>query len=135
VPQERSAEQGPIGSLRRLGGTLLAMLHTRIELAGLELEEELRRFLKLFLASLFMVVFAGLALLVLTLALALSVEPAAQGWTLAALGLLYLFVAACIAWHIKRVLMSRTRMFAATLDELQRDRDALRGPVSSHDAQ
>ena len=56
-------------SLRNLGGSILAMVQTRLELATVELAEERVRLMKIALYGLFGLLLFGLALITLTLLL------------------------------------------------------------------
>lgn len=113
-------------SLRRLAGTVVAILQTRIELLGTELEEE-----KLRLGS--VLVFAGAAFFLLgfgvvLLALFLTVLLWDSNRLLALGGFTAVFlvcgvVAAAVAARRAR---AGSRLFAASLAELARDRESLR---------
>ena len=115
-------------SLRRLIATTLEIVHVRLELLAVELEQEkLRIFDGL--------VWAALAMLLLgtglTLAVGLLLLLFWDGYRLAALAVLCVLFLAAGAFALR---LARTRLInpagsavAASLDELTRDRQALTG--------
>lgn len=114
-------------SLRRLVGTGVALVQTRLELLAAELEEE-----KLRLGSL--LVFAAAAILLLDLGIVLlAVFLTVAFWDtdrLLVLGILttaFLVSGAIAAAAAVRLARTRSRLFAASLAELAEDREALRG--------
>ena len=113
------------GSLRALAATLLAIAHTRLELFSTELEEEWIRLvsiLKWVLAALFCAVL-GVIFATLFVVFALwSTHP------LLALGIpaVLFFLVGVLAWRVvDRKVKSKPRMFAASLAELDKDREQL----------
>jgi len=114
-------------SLRRLTGTGVALVQTRLELLAAELEEE-----KLRLGNL--LVFAAAAILLLDLGIVLlAVFLTVAFWDtdrLLVLGILttaFLVAGAIAAAAAVRLARTRSRLFAASLAELAEDREALRG--------
>ena len=123
-----SDKPGLLTSLRRLVATALAIAQVRLELLGVELEQEkLRIFDGL--------AWAALALLLLgiglTLVVALVLMLVGDSYRLAALAVLSaLFLAAGV--YVARLARARLSnpagtAVSASLDELTRDRDALAG--------
>ena len=115
-------------SLRRLAGTGVALVQTRLELLAAELEEE-----KLRLGNL--LVFAAAAILLLDLGIVLlAVFLTVAFWDtdrLLVLGILttaFLVAGAIAAAAAVRLARTRSRLIAASLAELAEDREALRGP-------
>ena len=117
---------GLLGSARRAGSSLLALLQTRVELFAVELQEEKLRAIRL--------------LVWLTIALTLGV-----GGILVAIGVLALFLwqragyagmiglavialtgAATILWLIRRRMLRGPDPFAATVAEIRKDVECLR---------
>lgn len=114
-------------SLIRLGASSLMLARQRLELASLDVEEELLR-----LGALL----AGALVTALMLALALAGAAATfviyfwEGARLAAsLGVTAFFalVAALMAWRLARAVRDKPRFLAATLAELDKDREQWRG--------
>jgi uncharacterized membrane protein YqjE len=73
-PPETGAPPRLLASLRQLALTALAMAHTRLALAGIELEEELQRLVGLLLGLLGLLVFGLMGVLMLTLTVVLAVD-------------------------------------------------------------
>ena len=116
---------GLFDSLKALAATLIAMAHTRLELLATELEEERQR-----LASLLGLMLAALFCLGLGIALLTTLIVALywDGYRLQVLaGLAGLFLAAgATAWRLAlRRLRCKPRLFAASLAELDKDRQPL----------
>jgi uncharacterized membrane protein YqjE len=115
-------------SVRRLLATALEMAQVRLDLLSTEVELEKRRLFDGLL-------FAALALLALAVALlflcAFVILLSGEAHRLAAVGGLTLFFALLGAFLIRAArqrLRSPGGMFAASLDELKRDRAGLRAP-------
>jgi len=112
-------------SLRRLAAGLVELLHTRIELLSVELQE-------LAVAGAQALVRAAAAAVLLLMGLAcgvaalvLVVPPEQRAGLLAALALLVLALAAWLGWSAVQGLKALGRPLGSTLEEMARDRDAL----------
>lgn len=121
------ADQPPrlFASLRQLLVTALGMAHTRMALAGVELEEELQRLIGLLLSMLALLVFGLMGVLMLTLLVVLAVDAAQRVAVLAIFAASYLGLGAWFWWRIQRALATRPPFLQATLAEMAKDRDAL----------
>jgi uncharacterized membrane protein YqjE len=115
-----------LDSMRSLLSTSLALLYTRVELIGVELEQELWRARSLIvwafaalLLSLLTIGFAGVALIVAFWDTHRQLVSALVAASFAALAILAVF-------FLMRTLRARPRLFETTLHELERDLDALR---------
>ena len=124
-PPEASTPPRLLASLRQLALTGLAMAHTRLALAGVELEEELQRLLGLLLSLLGLLVFGLVGVLVGTFMVVLAVDAAQRVTVLACFAVAYLGLAAWFVWRVKRMLATRPPFLQATLAEMERDREAL----------
>jgi uncharacterized membrane protein YqjE len=120
---------GPARSLRaalgNLGASVLGLVHTRLELAALEFEEERHRAVERVALLLVAILFFAFALLVGSLiVVAYYWEehrlPALIGVTLA-----YLAVGFLALWRVHRIGQVVTKPFAGSLAELERDRQWL----------
>lgn len=126
--QARSDRPAPprlFASLRQLSLTVLAMAHTRLALAGVELEEELQRLIGLLLSLLGLLVFGLTGVLLLSLLVVLAVDAGQRVAVLAILASLYLGLAGWFWWRVQRMLATRPPFLQATLAEMAQDRDAL----------
>ncbi len=126
---EERAAGGLFESVRRLGGTLLQTAELRFELLGTEIEREKLRIGRGLMLGAMGMVLGAVALLVLSAALVLAVDPAQRLTVMVALGVAY----AVLAIWLLRVAQGAWRAptdgaFALSRAELRRDRDALRPP-------
>lgn len=121
------ASSGLMGSLKRLTSSLLAILATRLELLANELQEERLRLTQLLLLGVFAAFCFGTGLILLN---AFIVVLFWDDHRLAALGLLtlvYLIAGAAVAMVLRARARAGSKLFAASLAELEKDRHALRG--------
>lgn len=103
----------------------MAMAHTRLALAGVELEEEFQRFIGLLLNLLGLLVFGLVGVLVLTLWIVLAVDGSQRVVVLIFFTVTYLALAGWFWWRIQRTLALRPPFLQATLAEMAQDRDAV----------
>jgi uncharacterized membrane protein YqjE len=118
-------------SLRQLARTALAMAHTRLALAGVELEEELQRLIGLLLNLLGLLVFGLVGVLVFTLMVVLAVDAAQRVAVMALFAALYLGLGAWFWWRIRQALAVRPPFLQATFAEMAQDRDTLQAASAS----
>nr|WP_314877712.1 phage holin family protein [uncultured Pseudomonas sp.] len=120
---ENDASTGATG--KRLGAAVLGLMHSHIELFGIELQEQKGRTLKLLL-------FAGMALVFALLLLsALSGLLLVLVWdTYRLAGIIGLCVFYCLATlfcaaRLKAAVFDESSPFSSTLEELAKDRERL----------
>ncbi len=118
-------------SLRQLGLTALSMAHTRVALAGVELEEELQRLIGLLLSLLGLLVFGLVGVLTVTLTVVLAVDPAQRVAVLAFFAAAYLGLAGWFWWRVRHALATRPPFLQATFAEMAQDREALQAASAS----
>ena len=113
-------------AVRRIGCTLLDMLQTRLELAAVEIEEESRRLLGYFVLALLALILFGLAMLLVALAVILVFWDSYR--LEAAIGLAALFgvAAGMIGLKLRADFSSRPRLLAATVGELNKEKNLIR---------
>jgi uncharacterized membrane protein YqjE len=122
---------GFVENFKALLATASAALHTRLELFVTELEEERERLKQMLLLTLLLFFGLSFGLVLLTVfAVAFFWE---RGWILALGGLaaLYLGIGVGAGVMLRKKILTRPGLFPATLSELGKDRDRLRG--SSHE--
>jgi uncharacterized membrane protein YqjE len=132
VVTEPGTPAGPTAALGRLAVAALDTLRTRVALAGTELErEKLRAFDALVLAALGLL----LAALALVLALGFLVLLLQEGYRLAAVGVLALAFGGGAVLLLRRARAGLQAgaggPFALTIEELQRDMQALRAAAAA----
>jgi len=124
---DRDDSPGILHSLKALGATLASAFHTRVELFVTELEEERERLKQTLVLTLLVVFGLSMGFILLTIFLvALFWE---KGWigAIGGLSFIYLGVATIAAFKLRNVFLRRPGLFAATLAELGKDRDRLKG--------
>jgi uncharacterized membrane protein YqjE len=120
-------ETGLFASLRRMLATLLALVQTRLELIGVELQEQVEHAATVLLWSIAAIFFASLTVLLLALTVVIAFWDSHR---LLAAGLVTASFAtgALVAGLVARQrLRRRPRFLAATNRELERDAAALGG--------
>lgn len=115
-------------SLRRLGGGYVALARQRLELAALDVEEELLRAAGLLAALLALVALASLALAAGAALLVVLLWDSARVAVLAGVTLAFTAAALAVYWWLQGALGAKPPFLAATLDELAKDVEDLAGP-------
>jgi len=113
-------------SLRNLAGSVVAMAQTRLELASVELAEERTRLIKVALLACFGLVFFGLALVTLTVLIAIVFWDTYRWQALGALVAIDILACAICLLAARRTLRTAPQLFEATLAEIDKDREVLR---------
>ncbi|MDH4652960.1 phage holin family protein [Pseudomonas sp. JS3066] len=122
-PSAQEAERGP--SPRRLSASLLNLLHSHVELFGIELQEQKASSLHLLLLGGLTLIFALLLLIGLS---GLLIVLLWENWRLEALGglcLFYLLATLYCGVRLRTAIDDEESPFSATLEELARDRERL----------
>ena len=114
-----------IPSLRALFATGASLLHTRLALAGIELEEEVQRLLSAAVLGVVALVFALLALVVGTFTIVAAVPPEHRVATMAGITAVYLLIAVIAIMRVRSIFANRPPIFAATLAEFDKDKETL----------
>ena len=130
MPQEDKSGQdahakGLIGSLRALLATLVAMAHTRLELAGAEVREEFARLGNVLLYGYLALFFGSVGVMLLTFALVVLLGEQHRLAVLTVAGILFLVLTVLAARQVLALVRQKPRLFDASLHELERDREQL----------
>ena len=104
----------------------MAVLHTRAELVTRELERERIRVTRLALFGLAALFFGALGVITLTILIIAAFWDSQRLVVIGFITLLYFGVAIGLAVFAKREAATGGRPFAATVEQLRQDRDALR---------
>ncbi|MFZ6770727.1 phage holin family protein [Undibacterium sp. Di26W] len=112
-------------SLAQLASTLISSVHTRLELASVELEEELNRFSSSLLWSLAAMFFAGLAILVAILTLIALFWDSYRYTVLLSLLGLFSLLAIGIFLRVRSAMRNKPAFLSYTLAELKKDSASL----------
>jgi uncharacterized membrane protein YqjE len=124
-PAERRPTGGISGALSQLAASLIALLHTRFDLATVEFEEERERAKDLLVLTVIATVFFSFALIVLSVLVVFLFWDTHPVSALVGVMLVYLAIGAGALILLQR--QRHTRPFAATLAELEKDVQSLRG--------
>ena len=123
IGESGSSATGPSSSPRRLGAAFLGLLHSHVELFGIELQEQKARTVSLLL-------FAGLALVfALLLLVGLSTLVMILFWDTyrlpAIIALCVFYTLACVfcGMRLRAAIFDESSPFHGTLEELANDRE------------
>jgi uncharacterized membrane protein YqjE len=116
---------GLADSLSRAGAGTLRLVHQRLELAALDIEEELLRTRRLLAAALLAALLATLALAALGALVVIAFWDSARLAAIAVVAAAYGFAAFLVARAVMREQATKPPFLAATLGVLAQDRDAL----------
>lgn len=123
-----------IPSLRQLASTAVGLAHTRLALAGIELEEEIQRLLGAAVLGMIALVLVLLALIVGTFTIVLAVSPEYRVATMIAITAIYLVIAAMLGMRLRSIFQLRPPIFGATLAELEKDKETWSHLARAHQA-
>lgn len=117
---------GILHGFKTVLAVLSSMLHTRLDLFVIELEEERERLKQTLVLT--VVLFFGLSFGLILLTIFIVALFWDKGWIAAigCLGAVYLGVGIAAAMKLRSALLQRPGLFPATLAELGKDRDRLR---------
>jgi uncharacterized membrane protein YqjE len=115
--------EGLLGSAQSLLASLLGLARTRLDLLSTELQEALAHVALGVVAGCAALLLAALGLVFGGIAVLLAIAPDQRVAAAVAMALIYLAAAAAVAFALRR--RERPRVFEATVEELQRDREAL----------
>ena len=123
--RNRASSGGLLQSLRNLAATLVAVLQTRLELLVAEIEEERVRLGRMLALAVVAVFFLSLAVLMFTMFVIVLFWDSYRLPAIAGLAVLYLVIGGVAALAARRLALARSRLFAASLAELGKDRERL----------
>jgi uncharacterized membrane protein YqjE len=123
-----------IPALRSMFSTAGSLVHTRLSRAGVELEEELQRFISAAALGVVAVVFVLLALVVGTFTVVAAVAPEYRVGTMIGITLLYLVIAVVSIMRVRSIFATRPPIFSATLAEIEKDKETLAHMARAHRA-
>ena len=115
-----------LDTVGRIGGTLLAMVETRMELAALEVEEESQRLLGYFALALLSLILFGIAMVLVSLTIILVFWDSYRLHAALVLAALFATAGTLVGMKLRTAFRTRPRMLAATVAELNKDVNFLR---------
>jgi len=110
---------------RRLGAAMLGMLHSHVELFGIELQEQKSRTVSLLLFAGLALVFALLALVALSGLILILLWDNYRMQGMIGLALFYVLAGVFCALRLKAAVFDESSPFSGTLEELANDRERL----------
>ncbi|OHC84746.1 MAG: hypothetical protein A3J99_06835 [Sideroxydans sp. RIFOXYD2_FULL_59_7] len=113
---------GLFASLKRLLGTLLGIVSTRMELLANEWEEERMRLMRMFVLALLAVFFVCMAAVLFAIFIVAAFWHDHPLLAISVLSLLFFVMSGLCAISLRRLLHQRPVLFSASLAELRRDR-------------
>lgn len=126
--QERGpARPGIFDSVKALLATMVGIAHTRIELIGTELREEVDRAASLLLRAIVMLLFLGVGLVLAAVAVIIAFWDSNRLLAAILLAAGSLGVGGVLWLSVQTSLRARPRFLDATLTELEKDEQKLRG--------
>ncbi|MET3818817.1 hypothetical protein F3J14_07030 [Burkholderia sp. Tr-862] len=117
------------GPLRRLVGSAIGLLQTRLELVGIELAEEKERLMGVLFLGLAAMMLATMALISLTVLVAIAFWDTYRWQSLAGITALYTIAALVCGLKARSGLREAPTVFESTLAELEKDREIFRGKL------
>jgi uncharacterized membrane protein YqjE len=117
-----------LGPVRELARTLLSFVLTRTRLAATELEEQALRLIEILIWLVIALFFLGVAVVFAAVLVVLLFWDSNRLLAAGLLAALFVAIAAGAALLARQRLRERPKLLAATLAELERDRDALGRP-------
>ncbi|CAN1599988.1 phage holin family protein [Pseudomonas sp. B21-028] len=125
INDSSSSESGTASSARRLGAAFLGLLHSHVELFGMELQEQKARTVSLLLFAGLALVFALLLLVGLSTLVLILVWDTYRLAGIIGLCLFYLLAALFCGLRLRAAIYDESTPFHATLEELTNDRERL----------
>lgn len=122
------AGAGIVQSLRNLASTLVELLRTRFELLATELDEERIRLLQLLFWVAAALFFFGVGILLLVVLAVAVFWDSHRITAIVVLAGVFLAAGMVMAIGVRNRMYARSKLFAASLQELQRDKDRLTPP-------
>jgi uncharacterized membrane protein YqjE len=123
---ERPPHPSSPGPLRRILTSAFAIFETRLELIGIELQEEKERLIGVLFLGLAAMMLALMALISLTVLIALFFWDTYRWQALGGITLLYALIALGCGLRARSSLRDAPNMFDDTLTEFRKDRDTFR---------
>ncbi|WP_044041550.1 phage holin family protein [Caballeronia insecticola] len=123
---ERPPQQSAPGPLRRILTSVFAIFETRLELIGIELQEEKERLVGVLFLGLTAMMLAMMSLISLTVLIAIFFWDTYRWQALGGITVLYALVAIACGLRARSNLRDAPNLFDETLAEFRKDRDTFR---------
>ena len=114
-------EQGVRGTLRRLGETILTTLRNRLDLFGVELQEEKAWMLSTLIWAGTAILLGGITVVLAVISIVWLTPEPARPWVLIGLTVLFAFLSANAIASLRRQVSAKPASFESTTTELKKD--------------
>lgn len=131
MPDDQQQEQHRAGlfeSVKLLLATLVSIAHTRIELVTTEIREEAQRLESVLVRTLAALFFLGVGIVLAAVTIIIALWDSYRLVSAVVLAAGFLFAGGMLWLSVRKSIRERPRMLDATLGELERDEQELRGP-------
>jgi uncharacterized membrane protein YqjE len=128
LKEPRAGSGGLLLSLRRVGASIAAIVHSRVELVALELEREKSRIARLVVLGVIALFFLALGAITATIFVIVLFWDSQRLVAIGFLTVLYFGIGAGVLSFLRKEAAQTKRPFSATVDELRKDRDRLNRP-------
>jgi uncharacterized membrane protein YqjE len=128
MSDEAGRAVGVLDSLRKLAGTLLTAVQTRLELVATDIEEERAWIARLAVLAALAAFCAALAVNLVVLFLVVMFWDTNRLLAIGVLAAVFAAIALALGIAARSAAARRPRLFSATLAELRKDRDQVQGP-------
>ncbi len=125
MSEDQPRPRGVLESLRRIGDSVIALLQNRLELFGLELQEQKERLVRVLLLAVGLLFLGNMAALVVTVTIVVLAGPEARKPVLIVLSLLYVLATVVAFFVLRKELRAGQPPLSDTVSELKKDRDWL----------
>jgi len=119
------ASSGLMASAKRLISTLISIVSTRLELLGVELQEERLHLTQMLLVSLFVFFSFGMGVMLLTVFIVVLFWDGPRLAVLGGLCILFFMMGAVATVNLRIRAKSKSKLFSFSLAELAKDREEL----------
>jgi uncharacterized membrane protein YqjE len=124
-PGERAARPSLMDSAKRMLSTLIALVHTRLELFTTEIEEEIQRAASVLLWALVALFFGSLFFMMIGFTIIVAFWDDHRLLATSCVTGAYLLGTVVFGLMARARLRAKPRFMAASIDELKRDRESL----------
>jgi uncharacterized membrane protein YqjE len=121
----RPRRPGVLDAARRMFATILALIHTRVELFTTEIEEEIQRAASILLWGLVALFFGSLTVLFVAVTVLIVFWDSNRILAASLITASFLVLTLVFALLARARLRSKPRFMSASIEELKRDREAL----------
>jgi uncharacterized membrane protein YqjE len=122
---ERPRRPGVLDTAKRMLATVIALVHTRLELFTTEIEEEIQRAASILLWGLVALFFGSLTVMFVAVTLLIVFWDSNRILAACLITGTFLILTATFAQLARTRLRAKPRFMAASIEELKRDREAL----------